>query len=193
MMRFKIGQAMVVLLSSLLATPLVAQSDIGFKGVGGEIGFVSPQDVDTTLGLGVFADLGMVAPRFQLEGFLDYWSQTELVTGGGEVGIRDLAFGVRGKYIFPNQNPGLRPFAGFGLGLHMLNAEVSVPDIDYGGIVIPGETYSDSTTRFGLDLGGGLAAAMSDKTDFIGEMWYGIVDDFNQLSVKAGILYKFGM
>jgi opacity protein-like surface antigen len=192
-MKFATALILIGLLCCLAAGPILAQSDLGFKGVGGEIGLVSPQDVDTTVGFGLFTDLGFVAPRFQLEGFLDYWSQTEVSTAGSEVSVRDLAFGMRGKYIFPNQNPGLRPFAGFGLGLHFLNAEISIADIDYGGVFIPGETFSDSTTRLGLDLGGGVAAALSDKTDFIGEMWYGIVDDFNQLSIKAGILYKLGM
>jgi len=170
----------------------MAQTDLGLKGAGLEIGLVSPQDVDATFGFGVFADLGSIAPQFMLEAYLDYWSKSEDIVGG-ETMVRDWALGAKGKYVFPAENTRVRPYVGAGLGLHLVKAKVSIPDTDFGGIIVPGMTVEDSMTKLGIDLGGGLTTPLSDRADFVGEFWYGIVSDLNQLSLKVGVLYRFGM
>ena len=87
----------------------------------------------------------------------------------------------------------LRPFAGAGLSLHFLKVEATLPDMDLGGLIIPGMSVEDSSTKLGLDLGGGMVTAINGKTDLIGELWYAVVSDIGQFSFKLGVLYKLGI
>lgn len=178
---------LVALAFSLLASQqALAQSDLGFKRLGGSIGYVSPEDLDGTFGLGVFADMGRITPEISLEPRIDYWSQSEEAFGT-KVSVTDVAIGARAKYHFATSNPNMRPFAGAGLGMHFLSAEM---EMSFPGF--PTETVSDSETKLGLDIGGGLATTMSPKLDLIGEAWYGIVSDFSQFSLRVGLSYKLG-
>jgi opacity protein-like surface antigen len=165
-------------------------ADFGLKGIGVEAGLVSPEDIDATLGFGVFADLGTIAPRVNMTTHLGYWSKTEGMSGVGEASLRDIALSVRGRYMFPVSSPRIQPFGGAGLGLHFVHAKVDVPDQIIGGFLFPGFTLEDSQTKVGLDLGGGLAMPMNPKTDLQAEMWYAIVDGVSQLSLKAGVEFK---
>jgi hypothetical protein len=56
----------------------------------------------------------------------------------------------------------------------------------------PATTVEDSSTKLGLDLGGGVATAINPQLDFLGELWYGIVSDVSQLSLRVGVSYKLG-
>jgi len=56
----------------------------------------------------------------------------------------------------------------------------------------PAMKVSDSTTRLGLDVGGGIAMPMNPRTDFLGELWYGIVSDASQFSLRLGVSYRLG-
>jgi hypothetical protein len=112
---------------------------------------------------------------------------------GIETSARDIVLGAKGKWIFPTTNPRIRPFAGGGLGIHFLHAEVNIPDQWIGGFLIPGMSLEDDSVKLGLDFGGGMNVTLNEKTDFVGEIWYGVVSDINQLSLKVGVLYKLGM
>ena len=162
-------------------------ADFGFKRIGGALAMVGPEEIDATLGFGVFADLGTVAPNIGLEARLDYWSQSE-ETFGFDASVRDVTLGVRGKYYFDVDHPNLRPFVGAGLGMHFLNAEVEVP-------TGPGTstTVDDSETRVGLDFGGGIRTSVSPVLDLHAEGWYGIVSDVNQFSLRVGMSYRLGL
>ena len=159
------------------------QTSLGLYKVGAAIGFVSPEDLDGTFSIGVFADHGMLAPNIGLESRLDYWSQSE-ESFGAEASFSDLAIGARAKYYFPVENSTIRPFAGVGLGLHFLHAEVTVP-IPFGGEM----SAEDSSTELGLDLGGGITAPVGPRTDLLAELWYGAVSDVSQLSLRVGMAY----
>ncbi len=165
----------------------LAQSDLGFKRGGAAISIVSPDELDTTFGVGVFADFGTVAPNWGLEGRLDWWGQSE-EGFGAEVSVSDITLGARTKYYFPTSNPNLRPFAGGGLGLHFLSAEVEFYDPFSGETM----TAEDSETKLGLDLGGGLATRLNPRTDLLAEAWYSLVSDFDQFSLRLGISHTFG-
>jgi opacity protein-like surface antigen len=172
---------------ALAAQDAAAQADLGFKRIGGAIGYVSPEDVDGVFSLGVFADHGTIAPRIGLESRIDYWSHSEDAFGV-EASIRDITVGARGKYYFEVTGSSLRPFAGAGLGLHFLSAKVAMPPVPG----FPATTVEDSSTKLGLDLGGGVATAINPQLDFLGELWYGIVSDVSQLSLRVGVSYKLG-
>jgi hypothetical protein len=68
---------------------------------------------------------------------------------------------------------------------------VSFPEFDLGGgFVIPAYEASDSSTKLGIDLGGGFTTPVGQSTDLYGDMWYGIVEDFSQLSMKLGLAWR---
>lgn len=173
----------------LLATAPVAnaQSDLGLKNLGLAVGFVSPENLDMTFSIGGFADWGTIAPDIGLESRLDFWSWSE-TNFGIETTIRDITLGARGKYYFKTANPKVRPFAGTGIGIHFVTAEVYV-DPSTG---FPESRASETRTKMGLDLGGGLATPLNPRTDFLAEAWYGIVSDVSQFSLRAGLTYKIG-
>ncbi len=169
------------------ASSAMAQADLGLKNVGVALGFVNAEELDGTFSVGILANHGTIAPRIGLESHLDYWSKSE-DDFGTEVSVRDITIGVRAKYLFEVANPRVQPFAGVGVGLHFLGAEVTTPPI--GGF--PGTSSDDSETRLGIDLGGGLTTPIGPKTDFLAEAWYGIVEDVNQFSLRAGMVWKLG-
>lgn len=175
---------LLVLCCALASQNALAQSNMGLKAAGVQVGMVDPEGADATLGLGAFADWGSPTPNTRLASHLDYWSKSESSLFGGEVSVRDIALGMRGKYLFPVSSPKIQPFAGVGLGMHFLSSKVEVP-----GFV----SMEDSSTELGLDLGGGFTTPLNPKTDLQAEMWYGIVDSFNQLSLKVGMAFKLGM
>ena len=173
----------------LVVSNASAQTNLGFKAAGVEVGVVNPEDIDATVGFSAHVDLGTIAPRIMLETHLGYWSTSE-DQFGIEASIRDITLGARVKYLFDLPSSRIRPFAGGGLGLHFVNAEVTIPDQELMGIIVPGSTVSDSSTKLGLDLGGGMYVPMSPKMNFVTELWAGIVNDVNQLALKVGVLYN---
>jgi len=174
-------------LGLLSAQQAMAQSKIGLHAIGASAAFVSPQYLDGTFGLGVFADLGQVAPNIGLEPHLEFWSKSANEFGF-ESSLRDVSVGMRGKYYFEVANPKVRPFAGAGLGLHFLHAKSTFTVPGFG--TASGE---GSDTKLGLDVGGGIATALNSKNDFRAEAWYGIVTDVNQFALRVGISHKLAM
>jgi len=179
---------LLTLVALTVAAPAaLAQSDLGLKRAGVAIGFVDPENLGTTFSLGIFADHGTVTPNISIESRLDYWGQSDQFLGT-KTSVRDIALGARGKYHFETSNPKIRPFLGAGLGLHFLKAEVTIP-LQFG---FPGSTAEASSTKLGIDLGGGVATPLSPKTDLLGETWFGIVDGANSFSLRAALSYKLG-
>jgi opacity protein-like surface antigen len=167
----------------------MAEADIGFKGIGGKIGFVSPDNIDGTFGLGAFVNLGTFAPQVGFEATLDYWGSSS-GSGSFSVDFRDIIFGARAKYLFKVNNEKWKPYAGGGLALHLFNSDT--PAIDFGppiGVVGGG---SDSSTKIGVDLIGGSGYTVGEKVDLVGELMYRIVSDVGQFVIYAGAVYWFG-
>jgi opacity protein-like surface antigen len=175
-----------IALCALAPTVAMAESDMGLKNLGVAVGYVSPDNLDGTFGIGAFAGWGMITPRIGLESRLDYWSWSESAFGA-ESKVRDIGLGARGKYYFETGNPGLQPFVGTGLALHLVKAEVTAEIPGF-----PPMSVSDSETKLGLDLGGGLAMPINPRTAFLGELWYGIVPDVSQFSLRAGVSFAIG-
>lgn len=179
----------LVLATLAVAAPVAsAQSDLGLKRVGAAIGFVDPEGIGTTFGLGIFADHGTITPHVSLESHLDYWSQSDQYFGA-ESSVRDIALGVRGKYNFETSNPKIRPFLGAGLGVHFFKVEATILSPFPG---VPALTTEASATELGVDLGGGVSTPLSPRTDLLGETWFGIVDGPDSFMLRAGISYKLG-
>lgn len=168
-----------------------AASNIGLQRIGVDAGLVDVDGGGSTLGLGLTADMGTFSKdvRFSLHG--NYWNDTE-ESFGAEAGVRDISFGGRARYMFHMDSPKFQPYAGGGLGLHFYRASVSIPDLDLGGgVIIPGEEMSDTSTKLGMDLNGGFNVPMSAKTDFTTDLTY-TLSDIDQFSLKAGVSFKVG-
>ncbi len=191
MKRFSVVLALAAI-CTLSAAKASAQANLALQGIGLKIGVVDPEDIDATFGLGLFMDLGTLAPHFAFESYAGYWSQTEEVTGA-EVGVRDLSFGAKTKYMFESPNPTVQPYLGAGLGFHVLNAHADVDAIYFGNtLVAPASSESDTEVKLGMDLGGGVKIDRGSQFAFIGEGWYTIVSDASHLSFMVGAVYMFG-
>ena len=89
---------------------------------------------------------------------------------------------------FPVTSSSVQPFAGVGLGLHFLSAEVVILDPGSGLAM----TADASETRLGLDLGGGFSTGLNPSTQLLAEGWFSLVSDFNQFSLRVGLSHAFG-
>src|SRR5258708_4022103 len=152
---------LMLAICTIAAQPALAQSNLGFKRGGIAVSMVSPENLNATLGLGVFADMGTIAPRWGLESRLDWWSHTESFFNV-DATVSDITLGGRTKYQFRVSNPNMQPFMGMGLGFHFLSAEVGAMD-PFTGTAF---TTKASETRLGLDIGGGLQTAINPSTNF---------------------------
>lgn len=188
-MKARLVTIATVLLVGLIAGSAHAQSDIGFKGIGGRLGYVSPNDVDGTIGLGAIADLGQITPKFGFEATIDFWSSS---TGPAsfEIKARDIVFGARGKYPFEvKDNPKLKPYAAAGLAFHFVKIEV--PAVTIGTIGTFGGV-DDSSTKLGIDLAGGVGYEAGEKFDIVGEIMYRAVSDVGQWLISGGVVFWLG-
>jgi opacity protein-like surface antigen len=151
---------------------------LGLKRLGFDAGLVDPEGASSTLGFGVFADLGNLARDVRLSSHLGYWNKSE-DSFGAEASVRDISLVARAEYMFHVSSPKVQPYAGAGLGLHFFHSKAA-----FGGF-----TAEDSATKLGLDLGGGVATPVSPNTNLFGELWY-TVADVNQFSMKAGFSFR---
>ncbi|UCF04132.1 MAG: outer membrane beta-barrel protein [bacterium] len=183
-----------LVLCAFISSNAFAQSNLAFSGIGVKIGLVDPDDVDAALEFGIFTDLGRITSSISLESYVNFWSKTEDITGGGEFYVRDFIIGAKSKYIFSTANPTIRPFAGAGLGFHILQSGVDIPAIDLGGgMIIPAVSEDDTEIKIGLDIGGGILVDLNQSWAIQGETWYSIVSDISQIAIQVGLLYKLGV
>jgi opacity protein-like surface antigen len=166
-----------------------AKSDIRFTHLGVQGGLVDPEGASNTLGIGAVAELGTIAPRYHLASYLTYWNKSETAYSA-EASIRDISFSTRVKYEFPMASGKVQPYLGAGLGLHFLRSSVTIPDMDLGGgLILPGYTISDTATKLGVDLGGGLHTPVSATTNFFTDVWY-TMSDVDELALYAGFTFQ---
>ncbi len=177
---------------TLFAADASAQANLSLRGIGLKVGVVNPEDLDTALGVGLVLDLGTIYPNIAFETYTGYWGQTEEAFAV-KVGVHDLSFGAKAKYMFQTSKPAVQPYAGAGLGLHVMTAHADMDPVYFGNtLVIPGSSESDTEVKVGLDLGGGLRYDAGSQFAFTGEGWFTIVSDVSQFSLMIGAVYMFG-
>lgn len=187
-MRYHLAIIACALILAVSVSTATAGADIGFKGFGVRAGMVDAENLDATLAFGIFTDLGTFHPNVSLETYVDYWSWSEDIAGLAETSFRDIVVGAKVEYMFTQTT--VRPFVGAGISAHFMRSEASIAEIDLFGFTVPGTSMDASDTKFGLDLGGGLRAGMSERIDIVGEAWYSFVQDINQVGVMGGFLIK---
>lgn len=177
------GLGRAALLLSLLMMPAVAAAqtledydyeNLGFRGIGVEVGYVIPWNIEPTVSFGLRGDMGFVGPHVRIVPGIRYWSSrvqrdeverlaTQFIEicnrrapgacpatlDMGEVRRSDLELSVD-AHIIPEIDSPLVPYAGAGVGLHLLNG---------GGESIEGTFVEDllDTVAPGLNLLGGVA------------------------------------
>ena len=170
----------ILLFCTIVSQDAWAKTDLGLKAIGGDVGFVDPENIDGTLGFGAFANMGTLSPDIRLAPHIGYWSKSNSF-GGAKTSISDISLAARGLYMFHVSSMKFRPYAGAGLGLHMVHAKVQT--------TAPAMEISDTRTKLGLDMGGGFITPLSQKTDFSLDLWYTAVSDVGHLSMKAGVSF----
>jgi opacity protein-like surface antigen len=164
----------------LAAAPLQAQ-DQGSLSLG--LGIVKPEDIDSTLY--VTANY-----RFKLTGSLvlepevGIWEKSE-GEGDVEISLRDLNFGANLLYVSDMKKTKL--WGGAGLGAHLIKGTLGI-----GGL----GSESESDTRLGLHLLGGVDYEMGKTVDLYGAVRYDLVSlegdaNLNQAKLYAGVRYRF--
>jgi opacity protein-like surface antigen len=178
----------LMVVALLMATSLMAKTELGLKGVGARVGYVMPEDpIDATIGFGGHADLGTLMPNLTLHGYLDYWSKSYAQSTYYDASFSVFAITAIVKYHF-DMSGNIKPYAGGGLGLNIGKAKVDYTGPDYGGLY-DGASSSSSDSELGLNLVGGAAMELSPTMDGFLEARYntGGVDYFG---IYAGITYK---
>ncbi|HEX5725133.1 MAG TPA: hypothetical protein VFX98_06685 [Longimicrobiaceae bacterium] len=113
------------------------------SGIGADLYQLFPENMASALALRVHADLGLLGPNVRIVPSFTYWS-SELSEGEvarmeeriedacerggvacpgielGEIDVSDLAFEVDAHYLWTTDY-GVEPYAGVGLGVHLLN------------------------------------------------------------------------
>ena len=178
-----------ILISSLVVltagfSSAYAESDIGFKGIGGRLGYVDLDGWEGTFNMGVVADLGTWMENLKWDASIEYWSSTESAFGF-DMTISGLAF--RSGVLYEFLQDKIRPRAGGGLGMHMMSWEWASPTFtgQYS-------TVDDSESKFGFYLQGGVEMDLSDKLRGAADIRLDMVDDFDQTHIMFTVIYLLG-
>lgn len=158
--------ALAVLLGLAVALALLLwpASAHGYEltGLGGSLGYATPQDLDGTAALGVHAVLEQPGTRLHLDPNMRYWSVD---------GIRDVAPNMDVTYHF-GQERQPSPYLGGGLGVHFLHdRRFDRGENDLGVNAIAGVRFPTSAGRAFLE--GRFTAS-----------------DMNQVAVLTGITFN---
>ncbi|MFQ5675174.1 MAG: outer membrane protein [bacterium] len=147
-------------------------AQLGFRGVGGGIGYVKPNDVDGTVLFGGQVNLGEIVPGLALVPMVDFFSKSDF----------DF-FSINGnvRYYFPTSS-NLDFFATGGLAI----VRVSAPTVNVPGFGSAG----GSNTEIGLNLGGGVDIPLTDKLVGTGQIIY--VTEGEQIKIIAGVTVLLG-
>lgn len=184
--------------------------NLGFRGVGFEVGHLFPNNVDETYSLGGRLDLGYLGPGLRIVPSFTYWSSNlrraevqdleerleELIvrSGGtlpeggldplGPITWTDLVLGVDGHFVW-SIPLGFLGYAGAGGAAHLLDGRGA----DIEGTFI--EDLLDSV-RAGFNLHVGLERALHPHLRFYSTARYELLGDLRYGEVRLGAQLFFG-
>ena len=142
-------------------------------------GLVDPEDVGSSFWITANYRF-RIADHLLLEPEVGYWKKGEDVFGG-DVSLEDLQFGLNAIYML-GRGTGIRPWAGAGLGLHLLKGVVGFDDSG---------DFDDTESKLGIHLLGGADFVMSDAAALYAAARFDIVSDLNQFKLYGGVRYRF--
>jgi hypothetical protein len=179
---------LAIIMLLVLCSLALAKSDIGFKGVGGQIAFVMPKDpIDNTIGLGGNAYLGKIMPDLKLFAYVDYWGKTYKAGDYAETSFSVFSIMAVVRYGFKTSG-NIKPYVGGGLGL-----DIASVSSDYTGAY--SEYYGDSNTSdsssdLGILLMGGASTMLSSDLEGFAEIRYNTDTEAFGIYVGATYLLK---
>jgi len=94
---------------------------------------------------------------------------------------KDATLGVDARWNFGGAT--FKPYAGAGIALHFLSNRVSAPSLGLNNA-------TDSVTKGGLALLGGVSFALSGRFENFLDLKYHHVTDYRQLKINWGITYN---
>jgi hypothetical protein len=169
-MKKRIAVIVTVALCLVTGSALFATSDIGFKGVGPQLGFISPSasGLGGTIGFGGVVDLGTITPQIGLEADVLYWSKSHTYYDF-KWSYSQFYITAVGKYYFEHKkDASFEPYAGAGLGLCMGTWKTDWTGNYYGYAT----NSSMSTTSLVFLAVGGVKHPFSPKMYGFGEARY---------------------
>lgn len=190
----KLVTAAVFIIFVLSFSGLYAQSNIGFNGIGGFLGYAMPEDpIDNTIAFGAKADLGtIINPNIGFEAQLAFWSKSYDETYY-EWSYTQIYLSALAKYYFSSGSD-VKPYAGAGLGFVHQNAkaEYTGPSNPYMSLAKPTAIMSSSSSDSEIDLAihllGGISYNLSDAIDGFAEAQF-ILGGADTFMILAGIMY----
>lgn len=176
--------------------------NLAFRGVGFEVGQVWPHRAEGALELGIRADLGYLGPNVRIIPGITFWSSSlrsgvvdelrnnilklcrdpagNCVREFGEIRLSDVALNLDAQYTFPGI-PGVVPYAGAGVALHLLNGQGEVIDNTFvedqldaiapGIDLLAGAEIPLGRLRLFAEARGALASDVQYAGLHIGGMW----------------------
>jgi hypothetical protein len=204
-------------LALVCAAPAQAQQwedydyeNLEFRGIGLEVGWVTPSRVSSALMLGLRADLGYLGPNLRISPSLSFWSSelrgSEIhrlaeqiqnvclrqrgrpedcpLLDLGEIRMSDLALNVDALYEFPNTPFLFVPYVGLGGGLHFLNSRGELIDDTFI------EDFLDSLAP-GINLIGGLRIPVSETFEVLAEARYMLASEIRYGGLSLGASWLF--
>jgi opacity protein-like surface antigen len=147
-----------------------ADESFGLRGFGARLGVVDPEQASTTLTWGFHLNLGDAVPNLRVTPLFEYWS-----VGIDNTDQSDMMLGLNLDYSFPLVGPKVTPYAGAGLGYHMLQWSAT----DY------------SNTRLGMHVQGGIRDQVMPNLSLFGEARFTFVEDADNWKLLGGFTYNF--
>ena len=189
-MKIKTTVVIAIAISLLCSTMLFGQADIGFKGVGGKLGFIDPGGgIGSTISLGGVADLGTIIPKIALEASITYWGKSWDVIGA-DWKTTCITIAAIGKYYFSEPDQQLRPFAGAGLGLNYSSFSYDTPVFNQQTGTWGTDEKTDSDADIGLHMVGGANYRLSDSMDGFAEFRWVNGGDWDYWGIYAGVIFN---
>jgi len=171
------------------------QANIGFKGIGGKVGFVDPESsIGSTFGLGVVANLGTITPAIHLDAFADYWGKSydeSMFGANAESKCTEIAIGAAAKYYFPMEGSKFKPYAGGGLALTIGKCTFDYQYTDPFTGQTSDQSSSSSDTELGFRILGGADMELSPGLIGFGEIVYH-TNGWDYLGIFVGVVKILG-
>lgn len=183
--------------------------NLAFRGVGIDLGAVFPVRAERALGLGVRADLGLLGPNLRIVPSVAFWQSEleraevnrfadQLVTicqrqpsalcptgfDLGTVELTDVALNVDAHYEFETELV-LTPYAGGGVGLHLLNGSGSLIQDTFVEDLFDGISPS-------LNLLGGAMFPLGEALQLYAEARYALLSETRHATLAIGGMWLFG-
>jgi hypothetical protein len=175
-------------------------ANLRFSAIGAEAVFVDPSQNETTVGVGLRADLGWLGPFIRVVPRLAYWKadvsqssvdelEAQLEKAAGlEPGTLDLGKIQRSAYVIGMDlqwtlpEPAFAPYLGIGVDGYVLNDD---------GDAIQGTFLDDTVVTLGASAVGGLEYDFPRGLRLYAELRGTLVSDARNLAVQTGVAWRF--